>query len=137
MNDPNARFSPAFGVELRRTRGKDSLATSLLERVYLLEAELPEDSFYSPVGVVIVGEKQRITLYCMNSSHNLYRSAITKHTWEDLEKGVIFRNTGFRISSLTEEMQNRGWSDSTAIPAILRHMQNLYPRHLYFLSNLQ
>ena len=113
------------------------MAASLLEQVFLLEAELPEDSFFSPVGVVIVGEKQKITLYCLNSAHNLYRSAITKHSWEDLEKGVIFRNTGFRISSLTEEMKNRGWFDSAAIPDILRYMQTLYPRHLYFLSNVQ
>lgn len=113
------------------------MATSALEKVYLLEAELPEDSFYSPVGVVIVGEKQKVTLYCLNSAHNLYRSAITKHNWQDLENGIVFRNTGFRLTSLTDDMNNRGWLTTNAIPSILHYMQNLYPRHLYFLGNLK
>lgn len=110
------------------------MATLRIEHVYLLETEQPEDSFFSPSGVVVVAERQRVLLYCQNSVHNLYRAAVIRNLWEDLEKGITYRGIGFRIREVTEEMTRAGWTDMDAIPHVLRAMQVRYPRHFMFLE---
>jgi hypothetical protein len=111
------------------------MSTPRIENVYLLETEQPGDSFFSPSGIVVVGEKQRIILYCQNSAHNLYRAAVVRNSWEDLEKGVVYRDIGFRLRDVTEEMTRAGWTDMDAIPHVLGAMKSRYPRHLFFLKS--
>lgn len=107
-----------------------------MENVFLLETEQPGDSFFAPTGVVIVGEKQKIMLYCQNSAHNLYKTAIVRNDWVALEKGVEFREIGFRLRNVTMDMAARGWVDTNDIPDVLLYVHNLYPRHLYFLNSV-
>lgn len=117
-------------------KGALYMANARIDKVYLLETEMPEDSFYVPSGLVVVGERQKITVFCLNSTHNLYRSAVIRHDWEALERGVVYRNIGFRIRPLNHQVFEFDWRDANRLPDIFRTMQAQYPRHLYFLSEL-
>lgn len=107
-----------------------------LKRVYLLSVEEAGDYIFTPDGVVVLLENGHFRLYCPNSSHNRYRAALNKFPWEELERGVVFRETGIRLADITSDIQRRGWTDTSSIPALLAHLYEENPKHLHFLRRL-
>lgn len=105
-----------------------------LKEVYILSVEPPGDYIFTPAGVVIVLQNDTFKVYCVSSSHNLYRAALHKHSWEQLEHGVLFRESEFRLTSITDEMKERGWTHGDSIPAILSYLHACNPMHLFFLQ---
>lgn len=106
-----------------------------LRRVYLLSTEESGDYIFSLSGVVVVMEHQhQFHVYCPSAQHNLYRAALQRHQWEDLVHGVRFRGVEFRLEDLTREMAQHGWTQSSAIPRILRHLYESNQRQLFFLE---
>lgn len=105
-----------------------------LDRVFILEVEEAGDFIFVPSGVVFVTERHRIQLYCASSNHNRYRAALVRHQWEELENGVRFRDTEYRLNDITQEMTDMGWRYVSASNLILRHLYVTNQRNLFFLE---
>lgn len=105
-----------------------------LKEVYILSVEPPGDYIFTPSGVVFLMENDMFKIYCVSSSHNLYRGALHKHPWNELEQGVVFRDSAFRLENLTQEMNERGWTHAESIPAILEYLYTTNRKQLFFLA---
>ncbi|MDQ0188463.1 hypothetical protein JI721_16085 [Alicyclobacillus cycloheptanicus] len=104
--------------------------------VYLLSVEEPDDYIFVPAGVVVLMERQQFQVYCVKSSHNLYRQALHKFSFDELEQGVRYRDYGFRLEDLSTMMVQHGWVDTASIPDILANLYERNPRHLFFLRDI-
>jgi hypothetical protein len=105
-----------------------------LQSVYMLSVEPPGDYIFTPSGVVIVMNNQSFKVYCISSSHNLFRAALYRHSWDELEHGVVFKETSFRLANITEDMKKQGWTHADSIPAILDYLYTQNSKQLFFLQ---
>jgi hypothetical protein len=106
----------------------------IIQSVYLMESEDPGDVVYAPSGIVVSLTNQKFTVYSNSADHNRLRNVLSRFAWAELLEGVQFRDTEYRLTDLTEEMTQHGWSTASAIPAMLRHLYESKPRHLFFLK---
>jgi len=107
---------------------------TMIHKVYVLDVEEPGDDILTPQGVVIVMLNLRFTVYSTGANHNLFRAAVHKHPWEQLEQGVYFRNLGFRATDVTASIDNVGLKKASDGLAILRHLYDSNQRQFYFLQ---
>jgi hypothetical protein len=115
-------------------RGNYMFAERPLHGVYRLDVEEFGEGVFATAGIVVTTGGGRFDLYCANSVYNRYRRALTKLSWTDLLQGVVAADAEYRLVDLTAEMADRGWTDTGAVPAILRHLYTENPRQYFFLS---
>lgn len=105
-----------------------------IQCICLVESEGPEDIVFEPSGIVIALSNHKFSLYSNSSDHNRLRGILAKVDWRELYKGMRVRDTEYRLTELTDQMTQQGWSTASTIPAILRHLYTTQPRHLFFLK---
>ncbi|MCL6518118.1 MAG: hypothetical protein K6T67_14345 [Alicyclobacillus sp.] len=107
-----------------------------MRRVYLLSVEEPGDYVFTPEGVVVLLENGHFQLYCPSASHNRFRAALNRFSWDELENGVVYRDASMRLTDITADMALCGWTDPSSVPAMLRHLYRQNPKHLHFLRRV-
>lgn len=105
-----------------------------ITRVYILSVEEPGDFIFTPGGAIVLFANGQFKVFCVPSSHNLFRAALNRHSWEQLEKGIEYKGAEFRVDDVTTDMTNKGWTHASSIPLILRNLYESNPRHLFFLE---
>jgi hypothetical protein len=100
----------------------------------VLSVEEPGDYLFEPAGVVILLHNRHYQVYCTSANHNRFKAALNRFAWGDLENGVVYRETSYRLTDVTQEMARRGWLEADNTPDILRHLYEENPRHLFFLA---
>jgi hypothetical protein len=105
-----------------------------IRKVYILNVEETGDIVFTPAGIVILLENGSFTVYCPKSSHNRYRAAVSRHSWESLESGVEFKGAHFRLEDVSSVLQDRGWTHASSIPDILHFLFETKRKYLFFLS---
>ncbi|MCF8563706.1 hypothetical protein LLE49_02990 [Alicyclobacillus tolerans] len=105
-----------------------------VDKVYLLSVEENGDDILTLEGVVIRTSRDTFSVYSTSTNHNLFRSVLHKHPWDDLVQGVHHRGREYRLTDITERIMDSGFTKSSSIPEILHGLYEGNPKHLFFLS---
>ncbi|MCL6592414.1 MAG: hypothetical protein K6T31_00425 [Alicyclobacillus sp.] len=104
-----------------------------VSKVYLLSTEERPGDVYTVTGVVVRMSDGRFSVFCPSASHNLYKAAVDKFPWNELERGVSFRGTAMRLTDWTQRLTGSPEGNEQPVSSLLAALYQENPRQYFFL----
>ncbi|MCL6592979.1 MAG: hypothetical protein K6T31_03305 [Alicyclobacillus sp.] len=101
-------------------------------KVYVLSTEERPGDVFTASGVVVRLTDGRFSVYCPSASHNLFKAAVDKFPWNELEVGVTFRGTALRLTDLTQRLESAA-GNGQPVTTLLAALYHENPRQYFFL----
>jgi hypothetical protein len=108
------------------------MATKIVD-FFLLEVEESGDYVFEASGVVFFYSNRKFQVFANSAKHNRFRAVMNRFALTDLQKGLRWKDTEYRLTPL-DSVKQQGWENPEGVPALLKRIYETNPRQLFFLK---